>query len=134
MADNKEKFDMIYTSMTHLSKEYVDDVMKTIAFLLLAIGWIVTSDRSRAFLSTENVNLTALIAIVFIALTHVLLSIGAFRTSQVKMRLLEDLDYVSREYYAGDRVTGLLLIANLALHLALFATLFALILTLQIGT
>ncbi len=42
------------------------------------------------------------------------------------MKLLDELGYVPNAYYADDRITPVLMIANLVLHLALFAMLFAL--------
>ena len=43
------------------------------------------------------------------------------------MKLLAELGYLPNAYYADDRITPVLMVANLVLHLALFAMLFALV-------
>ena len=47
--------------------------------------------------------------------------------SEATVGLLEQLDYLPRAYYANDRITPVLMLANIVLHLALFTALFALV-------
>ena len=41
----KEQFDRLATSVADISEDYINDTMKTISFLLLIIGWFITSER-----------------------------------------------------------------------------------------
>lgn len=53
--------------------------------------------------------------------------IERFLVSEEKVKLLTELGYLAERYYAGDRITVVLMASNLLLHLAVFATLFALV-------
>ena len=130
----KEHFELVHRALVDLSDRYVGDVMKTIAFLLLATGWILTSDRSREFLRrNRGARRTALITVPGIAILHVWLSIQTFEISTQKMQLLEEIGYFQKQYYAGDGVTLDVLVADLALTTFLFTTLFFLIRALRAG-
>ncbi len=131
-ATKQEQFELLHTSITMLSQQYVDDVLKTIAFVLLAIGWILTSDRSRAFLkSNRAARRAALITVPVVALLTFGLSYKIYRVSGQKMDLLDELRYFDARFYAHDGITFYFFGANLLVHLALFLTLFALIYSLS---
>ena len=128
-ATKQEQFELVHRSLVRLSQDYVNDVLKTIAFLLLAVGWILTSDRSREFLKNNRAaRRAALIIVPVIALLNFGWSIAMFLDSQVKMGLLKnDIKYVPPDYYADDGIASFVFGLNLLVHLALFLTLFALI-------
>ena len=43
----QEEFRLLYQSLKEIHGAYNDDVMKTLAFLIIALGWFITSDKSR---------------------------------------------------------------------------------------
>lgn len=131
-ATNEKRFDMLHKSVVDLSDDYEDDVLRTIGFLLLAIGWILTSEKSREFLKqNRSARRAALATIPMIALVHVGWSIGTFRISQNKMALLIDLHYIDAKFYADDGITWFFFATNLTVHVALFVVLFALVYSLS---
>ena len=124
----REQFDRLSNSLTRLSDDYVDDTMKTISFLLLIMGWFITSERSREYLRANRyARSAALTAIPAVALMHAFLIHGFYARSQAKVGALERLSYLGSDFYADDAVTLPLLTANLAIHLILFGTLFVLV-------
>ncbi len=124
----KEQFDLLSTSLANLSDEYTADMIGTISFLLLVLGWFIMSERSREYLHTNRLaRRAALTAIPSVALMNALLVSGVYTASRAKVRALERLDYLGSDYYGDDEITLTLLIANLAIHLVLFGTVFVLV-------
>ena len=124
----REQFDRLSTSLANLSDEYTADMIGTISFLLLVLGWFIMSERSREYLHTNRLaRRAALTAIPSVALMNALLISGVYTASQAKVRALEHLDYLGPDYYGEDEITLTLLIANLAIHLVLFGTVFVLV-------
>ncbi len=131
-STDAEKFALLHDSLMGLYQDYVNDIYKTIAFLLLAIGWFLTSENARNFLRTNAVAFrSALAAIPVIATVHVILAISTYWDSLQTMGRLVQLDYMPVAYYADQRITPMLLVTNLALHLALFTALFVFVYTLR---
>ncbi len=127
-ATPQARFDLAYQSMTTTTREYVNDALKTIAFLLLAVGWLVSSNRSRKFLKDSPLARWAgLVVVPTVAILHVWLALTTYQLSQSKATLLEGLNYMPAQYFAGDEIRLKIFIANLVIHVALFATLITLI-------
>ncbi len=124
----REQFDRLSTSLANLSDEYTADTIGTISFLLLVMGWFIMSERSREYLHTNRLaRRAALTAIPSVALMNALLVSGVYTASRAKVRALEYLDYLGPDYYGDDEITLTLFIANLAIHLVLFGTVFVLV-------
>ena len=123
-----ERFELLHNLLGEQSRDYVNDVLKTIAFLLLAIGWILTSKPTRDFLGSNiRAYRAGLLTVALVAIIHVVLSIDQFFASQRTMKLLLDLNYFPLEYYVARQIEPQVLLANLVLHVVLFGTLFALV-------
>ena len=127
-ASAEQRFQLLYDSLRDLSKDSANDVLKTIASLLLVIGWLMVSEGSREFLR-QNLTAwrTALVVIPVMAVANTVWLIDRFRISENKVDLLDGLDYLAEGYYAGDRITPVVMATDTILHLALFAAIFGLI-------
>lgn len=66
-----------------------------------------------------------------IAGVHVILAVRTYWDSLQTMGRLVQLDYMPMEYYADQRITPMLLVTSLALHLALFTALFVFVYSLR---
>lgn len=100
MMNHEDKFKLQYESLQDTFKGYVENVMKTLASIVVAIGWILTSDKSRDFLSMQRTAYVwVLVAIIVMSILHAVVSVNYYFRSQKKIALLEDLDYVERAYY-----------------------------------
>ena len=121
----EQRFKLLRDSLRDLSKNFANDVLKTVGSLLLAIGWLMMSEGSRDFLSQNSTaRLTALVVIPVLAVTNTVWLIDRFRVSENKVDLLEGLKYLEEGYYASDRITLVVMVTDTILHLALFAVLF----------
>ena len=121
----EQRFKLLRDSLRDLSKNFANDVLKTVGSLLLAIGWLMMSEGSRDFLSQNSTaRLTALVVIPVLAVTNTVWLIDRFRVSENKVDLLEGLKYLEEGYYDSDRITLVVMVTDTILHLALFAVLF----------
>ena len=121
----EQRFKLLRDSLRDLSKNFANDVLKTVGSLLLAIGWLMMSEESRDFLRQNSTAwLTALVVIPVLAVTNTVWLIDRFRVSENKVALLEGLKYLEEGYYASDRITLVVMVTDTILHLALFAVLF----------
>lgn len=132
VAPKKAKFDLVYASFKQIHDDYSVDIMKTLALLIIGIGWFVTSNKSREFFrKTRSVRIWSVFAAVILYLIHAWASISVYRLSQEKMSLLSALEYVEREYFASYRITTASLVLNLVLIAALFGVLIVILLSLK---
>ena len=121
----EQRFKLLHDSLRDLSKNFANDVLKTVGSLLLVIGWLMMSEGSRKFLG-QNLTAwrTALVVIPVMAVTNTVWLIDRFRVSEKKVDLLKGLKYLEEGYYASDRITLVVMVTDTVLHLALFAVLF----------
>jgi hypothetical protein len=133
----KDKFDLLYESLKDEFKGYIDFLMKTWTFIIITMGWILTSQQSREFLAKQRAAYWWLLAtILVIYILHVGVCNSYYRRSQNKFNLLirefsaSDSPYIEKEYYISYKITPLLVWTNLLLSLFLFAVLFMIVLSL----
>ncbi len=136
--DVKDKFDLMYESLKDTFKGCVENAVRTWASTIIAIGWILTSDKSRDFLSKQRAAYWwLLVAIVVISILHAGVCIVYYRRSQNKINLLERdftsgaSPYIEKEYYMGYKLTPLIIGTNLLVSLFLFAVLFMMVFSLR---
>jgi hypothetical protein len=132
VAGVERKFDLLYKTLKEGHEDYITDVMKTLAFLILAIGWFVTSDKSREFFrKTIGVRLASIAALALLAGIHVWYCCDARASSQQTMVLLQKLNYLPPEYYARYEITSMHLATNLAQNAILFVVLIVILLLMK---
>lgn len=103
-------------------------MLKTIASLLLVMGWLMMSEAARNFLRhSATARRTGLVVVPVLAVADAVWLWDRFATSEAQADLLNSLGYVPEAYYFDDRITVTLWITNLVVHLTLFAALFALV-------
>jgi hypothetical protein len=125
-------FDLVYEAQIDLYKTYIANVMNTLAFIIIAIGWMLTSEKCRGYLSENRLaNRLSLIAVLIVAIIHSLVSIFMYMMSQEKACLLNKLNYIDCKYYEHYIISPAQMIASLLLNLTMLALLFMIILTLH---
>ena len=123
------KFRLAYDALMETFKAYVSIVVQTAGFILLAIGWVLTSDKARSYLGANHLaRRIALGAIVVIAAIHLGVSWGYYKLSEKFVVLLDNLNYVEHVFYERYEITMAILWMNGLLNLVLFALLFTLVL------
>jgi len=126
--DDLETFKFLFEIFKDQNKSYFQNVMGTLGFVLLAIGWVVTSEKSRSFLaSSALVKFGAITVVGVIALIHSTISIGAYYVSAQKFNQLVALKFTEVQYYEMYKLNGWHVKLNLLMNLAVFGLLMLLI-------
>jgi hypothetical protein len=126
--DNPEAFKFLFEILKDLNKSYVNNVMNTLAFALLAIGWVVTSEKSRSFLGSFNLIRFGSMAVVgIIALIHSVICIAGYFISASKLTQLTALNYAEVNYFNIYNLNGWHVLLNLVMNLSVFGLLMLLI-------
>ena len=112
----QDAFVLLFDILKDLNKSYVENVMATLGFVLLAMGWIVTSDKAREFIGgNKNVRGAAIFLIVAIAIIHSAISIVLLKISHNQFEQIVDLNYTKFEYFSVYKLS----IAHVALNLVM---------------
>lgn len=120
----KEQFDLLYAKLVYYRDSAIESVFKVVGFLVLATGWIITSDKAREFVSSDPlVRWSAVTVIVFVAVTFAVIATQVTRQSLQTFEALKELNYMPVSYFqdvvANPRVAALFVATDLAISLAL---------------
>jgi hypothetical protein len=131
-----EKFALNHATLKDIFNNYIDNSTKTSAYLIVAIGWILTSSTARDFLASQGKqrSLTfflSLAVVLGIAIIHSVVSVGFYQRSQKKAYLLSKQDVVEAESYDNYQISLPHLFVSLPANLFLFAILFTMIFVLK---
>ena len=103
-ATDAEKFELLYDALRAYQTGFVDAAFRVAAFILLVLGWLITSGDARSFLHAhQEGRLTAIAALALAAGIYALTSWRVYRFSQRTGSSLAQLAFMPEEYYA-DRV------------------------------
>lgn len=128
----KDKFNLAYESLKEIHHCYTTDVMKTLAFLLICIGWFITSNKSRDFLKNKkSVRISSIVALVIIAIIHVREQINTYMSSQHLVSDLSIMNYLDMKYYEHYEINLGQLAANSIMNMVLFGVLILIIFSLR---
>lgn len=120
-VESKYKHESLYNSMKDWFNAYVQNVLGTLATLVVGIGWILTSKEARNFLrSHRHVIYSALAILEMICLAHIWVSLYAYSIMDLKYELLSRLRYLDPLYFKDYKLTMAHCIVNLLVNIALF--------------
>ena len=127
-ATPKEVFDHTYDMMIEISIIYTDRIQKTLASLLIVIGWFITSVKTQTYLSkSQRTRIFMQCIVVVVAILDISSHFVAKELSHDKLGLLKKIGYMDLEYYQKDAIPEPLFIINAITHLALFLIILVLI-------
>ncbi len=128
----KDKFNLAYESLKEIHHCYTTDVMKSLAFLLICIGWFITSNKSRDFIKNNKiVRISSIVALVIIGIIHIREQINTYMSSQHIVSDLSNMNYLDMKYYEHYEINLGQLIANSIMNIVLFVVLILIILSLR---
>ena len=123
-----EKFKLAHESFVGTFKAYTANVIQTAGFILLTLGWFITSDKARAFIGSRRVmRRLALAAVALVLLIHLLVSWGYRLLAERQFERLAALKFVEESFFEDSRITVVIFVVNAALNCALFGVLFLVI-------
>jgi hypothetical protein len=125
-ADACERFTLLYDQLKTIRLGLMDGGFKALAAIMLAVGWVATSEPARAVLAASTPVRTLTI---FAGLAYALvLILGLTRASRASIQvaaLLDSLAYMPRSYYVNlvitSRTAGIYSAVNLLLSVAFIA-------------
>lgn len=128
--DDDKKFGLLHETLKDIFKFYYENVMRTLAFIFIVIGWLITSIEARGIISTDStLKIILLLVIVIGGVVHARASYLFYQHSQNTIQSLKELNIVPIKYYEQSQITRYMFLANLALNLALLIILFAMVLS-----
>jgi hypothetical protein len=127
--DTSERFKLLHTSLKEISDLFIDNGLKTTAFLVIVMGWLFTSEQTRNYLASNSVvKWISLAVVAFIGVIHVLTCSLLYTRSKKKSLLLSELEYVEPEYYSHYRISLphflILVLMNTSLFIVIFAVVY----------
>lgn len=120
--DDKEKFSLVYESLKDIYSDYETDAMKTLAFLIICIGWLINSDKTRDFIQkNRSIKVSAIAVLAVTWLIHINASSRAYVASQNRISMLSNLNYLDLKFFQNYEITIEHLLSNLMQNTVLFA-------------
>ena len=97
---DKEAFEHLYKSLVEFYERFIDGCLKATGFFIIALGWVLTSERAHAFfVKNPEVRCLAALGALLPALAFVVLCLRLMVVMRRLGRELNALDYVPRAYY-----------------------------------
>jgi glucose-6-phosphate-specific signal transduction histidine kinase len=123
--DERERFTRFYEVIPEVLRAYTANFGWTVGLLSAVIGWIISSETTRAFIgSNPSVYYDLILAVVLIGLLHTAACWNFYQISQKKIAQLTknytDLEPLPFEDY---RITGQTFVINLLISWALLISL-----------
>lgn len=114
----KDHFDVLFGMQREFYSRFVDLAVKIAGFYLLVLGWILTSEDARRYLSSDDLARGTAVAVVLIAwIIYCCMAYRLYWLSNQTFLSLQSLTDVPAFLYESYRVTrttvGIFLVANL---------------------
>lgn len=128
MAGKQEKSALAYAALKDISSNHYVDAMKTLGFLIVAIGWLITSPKTREYFGRlKSIRTLSIIAVAILGIIHIASCLDYYIRSQEMANLLEGLRYFDVEYFDQYRLETQQVVLNIVQNIALFALLIVLL-------
>ena len=133
-ASAEPEFRLLLEALRAYQAGVVDSGFKTLALMVGALGWFITSQSARDFLAGNELARNAIL--FFLALTVLAYAVMAYRIyllSQSVMNKLDTLAFVRRDTYEHYAIKKFVPIYYTFIHALIVALMFALVLGLPDG-
>ena len=113
--DAKQEFEVLYPTLCEIQRSLLDSTTKVAGFLLLAAGWLATSDSARLFIRSDSlIRNTSIMAVLGVTILSAYLSWTAYSASDRIAKQIDELQYVSARSVLHRRVSLRALTAYIA--------------------
>ena len=122
----------MYQSLRETYNDFEEDVAKTLAFLIIVLGWFIALEKSREFFRNNSViRYSSIFAVALICAIHIRACVLKYLSSQSAAGLLDKLGYIGAAHYSDYRITTLQLVSESVQNVALFGVLMVILITLK---
>ena len=116
MPNASMRFEIGLESLKHIYATYLDNFWAALGFVLLAIGWFLTSGQARDFLARSSLARSIFTAATVVCgFGHVRIAHYFYQSSQAKMAILRQA--MSPKYFDNYEITVVRLLVNLCIIL-----------------
>ena len=128
-STTEQEFELLYEALGDILQRTYSNTTKFCGFLILAIGWIVTSEEARAFMSSQpSIPIAGSLLAILSTLLIVMLCFSEYRKSHEIYLQLKDLRHVSSLVFEHRRLSKLVAVS--CASVSIFLTIFVLFLLL----
>ena len=125
---DQRTFELLFEALKKNEADFVDSSLKTTGFLLISLGWVVSSETTRAFfIQSSAAKLAAQFTIVAGAFTYIWITAARQNKSRQILARLKSMEYIDPSYLRFYATDWIYLVAALLFVLPIFTVLFFLI-------
>src|SRR5919206_504418 len=128
----KDANDVVAKALEDNYARYFDNIFKIVGFIIIAIGWILTSDKSRDFLEQNLVAYWVSLAGTFIIACGHGVALGFGYISSLKLiEQLNEIGYVDCRYFKHYQISYIQICGSILSDTLLFTALLTILLSLR---
>ena len=117
---NEKAFDVSLDALKNNAQQYSDNVINTVSFLLIGIGWVLTSQETRTLIGSKRwVRALLLIALTLIMTAHITVLFARKYASAYLLSSLGTISLIPFEYYRYYQITGFQLASSLVVDVSI---------------
>ena len=105
IATAQQQFDVLFTTLHEIQTGLISSTAQVAGFLLLATGWIATSQTAQTFLRTDkSARYLAVASLGGAFMLYVAASLKTFLVSRKALALLKGLNFMPSENFVGRSI------------------------------
>ena len=117
-AFRKEQFAVLYASYARVYERFLENGFKTSTVLLVVLGWLLTSDKARDYLSQHSWAVGMCAALVVTGAVSLCAAFHRlYRLSQLLRKRLDALSFVEAQYYEQHHIPALIYLSVIGQNL-----------------
>ena len=120
----KDANDVVFKALEDNYARYFDNIFKTTGFIVIAIGWILTSDKSREFLEKNSLAYWVSLGGTFLIACGHAVALGYGYISSIKLiQQLREIGYIDCRYFKHYQISYIQICGSILSDSILFAAL-----------
>src|SRR4051812_31665130 len=107
-ASKREVFELLISELKEYRSGIIENAAKVTGFLLLAIGWLATSQAPRSILDSPLLKVLTCASLLVAASMTIRMYVNVYNLSQSAYDQLQRLNYMEPSHYRGRLIDPLL--------------------------
>jgi hypothetical protein len=128
----KDANDILFKALEDNYARYFDNIFKVVGFIIIATGWILTSDKSREFLQKNIVAYRISIGATFLIACGHAVALGFGYISSLKLiEQLREVGYIDCKYFKHYQISYIQICGSVLSDTLLFTALLTILISLR---